>query len=32
MADQVKMEDFYVDNLVLTSLDTWDPNSTVGDM
>ena len=26
------MADFYVHNLVLTNLDTWDPNPTMGDM
>ena len=32
MADQAKMTEFYVHKLVLTNLDTWDPNSTMGDM
>ena len=26
------MVEFYVHNLVLTNLDTWDPNPTMGDM
>ena len=32
MADQAKMAEFYVHNLVLTNMDTWHPNSTMGDM
>ena len=32
MVDQEKMAEFYVHNLLLTDLDTWDPNSTMGDM
>ena len=32
MVDQEKMVEFYVHNLVLTNIDTWDPNSTMGDM
>ena len=32
MADQENMAEFYVHNLVLTNLDTWDPNPTMGDM
>ena len=32
MADQEKTAKFYAHNLVLTNLDTWDPNPTMGDM
>ena len=32
MDDQEKMAEFYVHNLVLKNLDTWDPNSIMGDM
>ena len=32
MTDQAKMIEFYVHNLVLTNLDTCDPNPTIGDM
>ena len=32
MADQEKMAEFYVHNLVLTNLDTWDPNPAMRNM
>ena len=32
MADQAKMAKFYVHNLVLKNMDTWDTNSIIGDM
>ena len=32
MVDQEKMVKFYVHNLVLTNMDTWDLNSKMGDM
>ena len=32
IADQEKMEEFYMPNFVLTNLVTWDPNPTIKDM
>ena len=32
IADQEKMAEFYMHNFVLTNLDIWDPNPTMGDM
>ena len=32
IVDQAKMEKFYVHNFVLTNMEIWDPNITMGDM
>ena len=32
VSNQEKMVEFYVHNFVLTNLEIWDPNPTMGDM